>query len=323
MCRLRHIFKNLLPGIIMLLSASAFAQEDKLLRAQQLLKAKNADEARLAIDSVILHPQTSSDFMSWTVRAYIYADIYRRTDKSKLHSSLRDTVISSIKISNNLKPDSSFKEQNKRLTKNIAGGYFNLARTLLHDSINYEHSLEAYNKYKELLGWVEPSEVNSKDIEYYLAVGSVYSHIFIKDNSNTKAGDIAKVALLKVLEIQPDNATANINMGLMYYNQAANLSKSLEFGADFDQIDIVQENMIKLGKQSFQFINKVYTKDNNNLKAIEALFYIYRLLNENAKSDEFKKIGMEKGIKYEPAATDKPAEGEKKENKEQQQNKEK
>lgn len=310
--------------MLMLLSASLLAQEDKLLRAQQLLKAKNADEARLAIDSVILHPQTSSDFMSWTVRAYIYADIYKRTDKYKLHSSLRDSVISSIKISNSLKPDSSFKEQNRKLAKNIAYGYYNLGKTLLYDSLNYEASQSAYNNYKDILSWVEPSEVNNKEIEYYLGVGSLYSDIFNKDNNNTKAGDIAKVALLKVIEIQPDNAMANIDMGLMYYNQAANLSRSLEYGADFDQIDIVQENLIKLGKQSFQFMIKVYNKDHNNLKAIEALFYIYRLLNENAKSDEFKKIGMEKGIKYDTEGSgEKPADGVKKENKENQQNKEK
>ena len=317
MCKLRHIFKNLLPGIFMLLSVSMLAQEDKLIRAQQLLRAKSTNEAKLAIDSVIVHPQTSSDFMSWTVRAYIYYDLYKQTDKLKLHSHLRDTVISSIKISNSLKPDSSFKEQNKKLAKNLAYGYFNLGKTLLYDSLNYDHSVEAYNKYKEILSWVEPSEVNNKEIEYYLGVGSIFSDIFIKDNNNTKAGDIAKVALLKVLEIQPDNITANLDMGLMYYNQGANLSKSLEFGADFDQIDIVQENMIKLGKQSEQFIIKVYNKDNNQLKAIEALFYIYRMLNEIQKSDEFKKKGMEKGIKY-----DSSGELKKEENK-QQQNKDK
>lgn len=321
MCRLRYIFKHLLPGVLLLLSASMLAQEDKLIRAQELLRAKKVNEAKLAIDSVIVHPQTSSDFRSWTVRAFIYFDLYKQTDKFKLHSDLRDTVLSSIKISNSLKPDTSFKDQNKKLAVNLGRGYFNLATKILYDSLNYERSLKAYMSYKEVMGWAEPSEANIKEVEYYLGVGSLFADIFIKDNKNTKAGDIAKVALMKVLEIQPNNVTANLDMGLIYYNQGADLSRSLDYGESFDQIDIVMENMIKLGKQSEQFIAKAYSIDNNNTRAIEALFYVYRMLNDIPKSDEFKKKGVEKGIKFEPEGGGQQKKEEQKDNK--QQNKDK
>jgi hypothetical protein len=161
----------------------------------------------------------------------------------------------------------------------------------------------AYSKYREIFAQAEPdNNFNQKDIDYYLAVGSTFSEIFIKDNNNTDAQDHAKVALMKVLEIQDDNPNANVNMGLMYYNQAVNLSKTLDYGADFSTIDIVQENMVKLAKQSEQFIVKVYQKDQKNAKAVEALYYIYRMLNENAKSDEFKVKCKELGINVEQAS---------------------
>lgn len=298
MCNLRHIFKNLLPGILMLVSAGLYAQEDKLSRAQQLHRSKNVAQAMLAIDSVVIHPQTKNDFVSWTTRAYIYFDAYKAGDKFKLYSPLRDTIVSSLKMSNKLQPDSSFFVQNNRLMSNLSKNYFNLSRALLQDSINDERSLVAYNKYKELAKLADPSvDFASDDVKYYLAMGSQYSAVFIKDNNDTKSQNIAKVALLKVLEIQPENPTANINMGLMYYNQAVNLSKSLDYGADFSQIDLVQENMVKLAKQAEQFIHKVYHNDNKNVKAIEALYYIYRMLNETAKSDDFKKKGEELGVK--------------------------
>ena len=302
MCKLRQIFKTLLLSIFLLTSASILAQEDKLLRAQRLTKT-DPEAARLAIDSVIVHPTTQTDYMSWTIRAYVYFELYKKTDKFKLHSTLRDTILSSIRISNSLKPDSSFLENNMKLIKNLALGYYNIAAKQLEDSVNYEQSIAAYTKYKELYLQYDPkANFNAKDIEYYGGVGSKFAEIFNKDNNNTKAGDIGKVSLLKVLELDPDNPTANINMGLMYFNQAVYLSKSLDFGADFTQIDIVQENMIKLAKQSEPFILKVYTKDNNKVKAIQALFYIYRMLNENAKSDEFKKLCLEKGVKLEDNA---------------------
>jgi hypothetical protein len=289
MCKWRKIFKIFLPGILVLWWSGLPAQEDKLYRAQQLLQSKETEQAALAIDSVIAHPQTREDFISWTTRAFIYFEIYKRTEKNKLYSPLRDTIISSLRTSQSLKPDSVYHENNKRLLTNLAANYFNLGKTLLMDSMDLERSQFAYNRFKELYMMADPQvSLVQKDIDYYLVVGGMFADIFNKDNNNIKSGETAKVSLLKVLELQPDHPNALMNMGLMYYNQAVNLTKSLEYGADLSQIDIVQENMVKLAKQSEQFIVRVYTMDNKNAKAVEALYYIYRMLNEFEKSDDFK-----------------------------------
>ena len=60
----------------MLCVVNGFAQTDRLNRAQQLLQSKNAELAKLAIDSVIVNPETKGDYVSWTTRAYIYFEIY-------------------------------------------------------------------------------------------------------------------------------------------------------------------------------------------------------------------------------------------------------
>ncbi len=300
MCSLRQHIKYLLLSLPMLISVSVLAQEDKLVRAQQLLRNKETEAAIKAIDSVIVHPQTRLDFISWTTRAYIYFDFYKRSgEKALLNSRLRDTIVSSLLASNKLKPDSHYLVQNKNLLSNLSVNYFNLSKKLLEDSVNEQRSLIAYNRFKELNRVVNPNvDLSSYDIAYNVALGSIFSDRFIKDNSDIKSQEIAKVALLKVLEVQPENPTANINMGLMFYNHAVFLSKSLDYGADFSQIDIVQENMVKLAKQSEQFILKVYSNDNKNTKAIQALFYIYRMLNEIPKSDDFKKKGELLGLKF-------------------------
>ena len=61
--------------------------------------------------------------------------------------------------------------------------------------------------------------------------------------------------------------------------------------------------MIKLAKQSEQFIFKVYSKNNKNVRSVEALFYLYRMLLDEPKSDEFKKIAIELGVKFGDEAT--------------------
>lgn len=182
---------------------------------------------------------------------------------------------------------------------NLAAHYFNISKTLLQDSFNYDRSFIAYGKYKEMLKLTgSKNNVNAKDIEYYMAAGSVFSDIFNKDNKNTKAQSVAKMALLKVLEVQPDNPSANMNLGLLYYNQAANLSKELEYGVDLNELDIIQDNMVKLAKQAEQFILRVWTNDNKNKKAAAALFYIYRILNELQKSEDFRKKAVELGYDF-------------------------
>jgi hypothetical protein len=236
--------------------------------------------------------------VSWTTRAYIYFEIYKRGDKTKLNSPLRDTIVSSLQVSNALKPDADYMNNNRRLLVSLSTHYYNIAKTLLQDSINDKRSAFAYNKCKELFMIAKPdTNFASRDIEYYNAVGSVFSDIFNKDNKNEKAQEVAKLAFLKVFDLQPDNTPANMNMGLMYLNQGINLAKSLDYGADLSQIDAIQENIVKLAKQSEQFIFKVYKKEPKNEKAVLALYYIYRMMNDAAKQDEFLKKCKELNIK--------------------------
>lgn len=285
MCK--HIKQLLLTGLL-LAGLFTHAQKDKVYRAQTLLSQKNADAARLCIDSAIAHPESAKMFETWTIRGYIYFEFYKKSDKSRLNSALRDTIVSSVKRSNALNPDEDFKGNNARLMGNIAGHYFNIAKYYGQDSLNYAWSNKAYEKFKETMKLSDPSfNFTQKDIEYYSAVGYIYSDQFNKDNNNTKALEIAKVALMKVLDLQPDDVSANMNMGLMYLNNGINLIKSIDDVPDFKQLDVIQENAVKLGRQSEKFLLKVYTKDNTNKKAVEALYYNYKLLNDDVKKLEF------------------------------------
>ena len=302
MCKWRKILNTFLFGTL-LLSAAGSAQEDKLYRAQQLLKAKQSDQALVVIDSVIVHPQTKDDFITWTTRAYIYFDLYKRTDRLKLVSPLRDSILTSLRKSQSLKPDSMYARQNRSLFTNITAGYYNLGKTLLQDSIDYERSQKAYDKFRDLYMEADPNaNLTARDVEYNLAVGSLYLDIFMKNTSDTRSGDVAKVYLLKVLDLQPDNPSALVNMGLMYYNQAAHISQTMRIDVSMDTLEIVQDNMVKLAKQAEQFIVRAYNQDNKNPKAVEALFYIYRMLLDFKRSDEFKAKCKELGIDVEQAS---------------------
>ncbi len=276
-----------------------FAQESTLVRAQQLYQAKKIDQAKLAIDSAIMHPDTKNKAETWTIRSFIYFDMYKVSEKLLLNSSLRDTILKSLNTSNNLNPDPDYKANNYKLLNSISGHYFNIGKRLLEDSTNAEKSLQAYNKFKEIGKKTDPNKnFKTEDVQYHLAVGSLFSEKYNKNNEDQKSFEIAKLNLMKVIQIDSNVVSANSNMGIMYFNSGANLFMSIgEY--DITKLEFVQDNAVKLFKQAEYFMLKVYRIDNKNTKAVEALYYIYKALNEDAKREMFKAKCKELMIKTE------------------------
>ncbi|MBK7311842.1 MAG: hypothetical protein IPI93_13965 [Sphingobacteriaceae bacterium] len=282
MCK--YLKLMLLAGF-MLGSMVLNAQEAKLVRAQALYNEKKPDIARLCIDSVVTHPETAKRYEAWTIRGFVYYEIYKRNDKNVLESSLRDTIISSIKRSNQLKPDADYKSQNDKILSTVSVHYRSIARSYLFEQSNYELSLKAYNNFRELFLLADSTaNIKEKDIEYNLAVGSHFSDKFNLDKGNVKAFEIAKVTLMKALEMNPTDTSANMNMGVMYLNQATSLIEKIDAGeASIKDVDIIQDDAAKLAKQAEQFFLKVYNQNNKNRKAVLALYYVYDVLLDEAK----------------------------------------
>jgi hypothetical protein len=160
---------------------------------------------------------------------------------------------------------------------------------LLQDSLNSSKSEEYYLKYKKYTTVFDPTfDFKQKDINYYNTTGSTFEDLYMRNNFNQKYGDVAKNALLKVLEIDSKNISANINLGILYYNQGATLMRMMDYDVDLAQLDVIQENAKKLFKQSLPFMIKVYELDPKAEKALESLQGIYSALLDDEKANEFK-----------------------------------
>jgi len=274
------------------------AQEAKLVRAQTLYFEKNPELAKLCIDSVVTHPETMRRFEAWTIRGYVYYEIYKLTEKNLLESSFRDTIVKSIVRSSQLNPDADYKSQNEKMLTSMWKTYHMMAKTYLFEQYNYELSSKAFNKFRETYKLMDSTlSLKEKDVEYYLAAGSLFSDKFNMDKSNVKAFEIAKVTLMKVLELNPLDTSANMNMGVMYLNQATSLIEKIDAGeASIQDVDIIQDDAAKLAKQAEQFFLKVYNQNNKHRKAVLALYYVYRVLMDEAKIIAFEQKCKELNI---------------------------
>lgn len=266
------------------------AQTDSLFKAQALCNEKKFDQAISIIDKVILHPETSKDPASWHIRSFAYLQTFKSFGASNASKSyMLDTALNSALISSSLDKANEYKENNQAFLKNGAASYYKICTILLQDSLNNSKSEEYYNKYKKITSIINPEfDFKVKDIEYYNTTGGIFADLYMKNNFNQKYGDIAKSALMKVLDIDSKNISANINLGILYYNQGATLMRMMDYDVDLAQLDVIQENAKKLFKQSLPFMIKVYELDPKAEKALESLEGIYSALLEEDKANEFK-----------------------------------
>jgi len=285
-----HYLRNSICFLLVCVCHNFYAQTDLLFEAQKLCNEKKFDQALPLIEKIILHSDTKTDPASWHIRSYAYIQTYKQagsTNTAKI--SLLDTALASAIISKNLDVKNEYLDNNNAFIKNTANTFYKIATILLQDSLNNIKSEDYYNKYKRATVQFDPGfEFKPQDIKYYNTTGSIFEDLYMRNNFNQKYGDVAKTALLKVLDIDSKNISANMNLGILYYNQGATLMRMMDYDVDLAQLDVIQENAKKLFKQSLPFMIKVYSLDPKAEKALESLQGIYSALLDDEKANEFK-----------------------------------
>ena len=285
-----HYLRNSICILLVCFCHNFYTQTDLLFEAQRLCNEKKFDQAIPLIEKVIVHPDTKNDPASWHIRSYSYIQTYKLAGPANTSKiSLLDTAMTSAVISKKLDTEKGYLDNNNAFIKNGANTYYKISTILLQDSLNSVKSEEYYNKYKKCTELFDPTfDFKQQDIKYYNTTGSIYEDLYMRNNFNQKYGDVAKTSLLKVLDIDNKNISANINLGILYYNQGATLMRMMDYDVDLAQLDVIQENAKKLFKQSLPFMIKVYELDPKAEKALESLQGIYSALLDDEKANEFK-----------------------------------
>jgi hypothetical protein len=292
-------YKNIVLLCLLLLAAvPGFAQMSKLSRVndiyidyQKTKDAKRLDSAKILIDQVVSDPETSKDFIAWTLRGYIYKDLYRTTESQNPASPLRDESV--ILLKKALALDTANKNTNKEAVikglKWIAASYHNdINKTL--DTIRYQQSLTNAEKHKQLMKYLDPA-FNEKEYDFkvYSTIGSMFQKAY--EHSTTKNNlDLAKVYLFKAYDLNNNSESINKNIGVLYYNQAVDIIKKMDYDIPLDELPVYQDKSVKLAQQGLPYFLKAYKLNTTDKATVEALAGIYYLLNDNEKHNEYKKI---------------------------------
>lgn len=285
--------RTVILGLLLLVAIVANAQQERVSAAYTFLQQNNLDSAKANINIAIEDPETATDAQAWYIRGFVYKTIYFKIEKENNQSPARLEALYSFKKSLSLNPDKELFSEDIVNIKNLVKSLHNDAAESL-DPFDYKTAIKLFEKSQEYYKIVDPSPaaIQEKEIKFALALGSVYNTVIESSKKDSakmhKFLNLAKATYSKVLSLDPDNISANYNMGILFYNQAVNLIKSQDYDLDLATLAVVQDKSAILFKESLPFMEKAYALEPKREDALEGLSGIYFGLNEPEKSNIFR-----------------------------------
>jgi len=281
--------KILIFGLLFTFSVVVKAQQNKAYAAYIFLEQKQLDSAKAIIDITITHPETANDMQTWLIRAFIYKTIFNERERSNHNSQSRLESLKSFKKMLSLKGTEEEQQQAINGIKYLTTTIYNGVGDNL-DTVHYTTAISMFQLFKEYYPLVDSSKTNiqKKDVEFLLALASTYTEKFKNDKSKVEFLNLTKMTYVKVLALDPNNISANYNMGILYYNQAVDLINQSDYDLDIVALSDIQDNSITLFKESLPFMEKAYSFDPSRKETLLGLSGIYFSLNEFEKSNQIK-----------------------------------
>ncbi|MFI5141571.1 MAG: hypothetical protein ACHQII_04360, partial [Bacteroidia bacterium] len=276
--------------LLIVATQTTIAQTSKVNKAIELFSAKKLDSAKVLIDEAIQNPESIKDYNAWMMRGVIYKDLYKTGQMGNVVSPYRDSA--TVSFIQSLQLDAENKNSQKELVVKslnyLASLYHNdINKTL--DTVNYQQSLNNAEKHKAIKKIIDPAFNEQKyNYEVYSTVGSMFEKGFEKSMSKTLL-DLAKTYLLKAYEINSNTDFINKNIGVLYYNQAVDIIKKMDYDVPLDKLPVYQDQSVAMGKQALPYLIKANQINPADKSVVEGLAGIYYLLNDSEKYNEYKK----------------------------------
>lgn len=290
------MIKKIIAFLLLLLSAGMMnAQLDKLRAAFVYTQAGNLDSARILIDAACKHPETMNDGQTWYVKAFIYKEIFKKSKPANRDLSIANEAFEAGKKSILLDTTGESKQNNLSIIKSEAAIVNNTFGETL-DTVNYKKSIECIDQQKLLVKYLKPkANIDSIGTYYYGIMGSYFQTAYEKNpKKNMKFLKIAEESYNKVLIAEPNNISANYNMGIIYYNQAVSLiMNKLDYDFDLATLNDIQDEAVVWFKKSLPYMEKAYQLNPRRKETLIGLSGIYYSLHDNDKSQQFQKLSQD------------------------------
>jgi len=279
--------------VVSILTVSVFGQfvgKDDLSVALFYLQKNELDSAKKYIDLSSTDVVLKGVAKTWYYRGYIYKELYKKNDKENKTSAFRVISIESFKKMLKINDRSDFAQSAAKILRYEASTLYNDAVRML-DPENYKTAESNYALFRATMLLVDV-EVNmkAKDIQFKLALATMLNRPLdgMSEVDSVHTYHVKRICG-EVLFIDPNNPSANYNLGILYYNEAAEIINNMDYDMDIMTLGAVEDHCIEIFLNSLPFMKKSYELGYKRRETLIGLSNIYYGLNELEKFEAYKK----------------------------------
>jgi len=288
MKRLLYIWSLIL--IVPLITMAQALAQDRMHEAYSLYNDGQYINASEIIDEVVENKKGKNDRVAWHIRGFIYKDIYIKIDKADRDSEAREKAVKSLKRSYQLDESGKLEEQNRKALKYLGVSYYNDASEIIEERQEFkiDKANDKYLAYKDVILFLySDTSLVEKDVEFYLAMSTAYRKLYEEDRENKEQyWDKSNEYLIKVLEIDPANWSANYSLAVSHYNQGAYKLQKLPSVNDIMDLYEVQSESIRSIEMALPFMLDAYEINPEKIETIRGLKWIYFNLHREKDSQK-------------------------------------
>jgi hypothetical protein len=293
------MYKKIVVCLLFLLCTGlSFAQMEKIREAYTYTTQQdrvNLDSARILINEASKFPETMNDAQTWYFRGFIYKELFRKSQAFNRDVLNAEEAFNSCRKSIQLDSSAENRGNNMGIIRNLSALANNTFGETL-DTIHYTKALECLGLQKKLVKFLKPkASIDSVEVNYYGIMGSYFQMVYERNpKKNIKYINLAEDSYNKVLILEPNNVSANYNMGIIYYNQAVSLiMNKLDYDFDLATLNDIQDEALVWFKKSLPYMEKAYQLNPRRKETLIGLSGIYYSLHENEKSQQFQKLSQD------------------------------
>ncbi len=268
------------------------AQKDSILKAQSLYTAKAYSEALVAINSVVSSKNAEDLEQAYLLQVFILKDYAKVSNPQQSHI-FRSIALEVIEKLYQMKTSADIKSLAKYLSQTFNN---DAVQSITNNKLDIAES--QFGKYMIAAQYcMNPSEIKNRQIDFKNAMATAYYNNFMSATVKTEADfKKAELAYKAVLELDPENITANYSIAVLYYNLAVDYITNINPDeTDLEKISALQDKMSPLFRQSQPYFEKANNLAPERTDVLQGLKYVYYNLNVVDKlkdvEDKLKKLG--------------------------------
>jgi hypothetical protein len=204
--------------------------------------------------------------------------------------SLRDVALTSLATCLSRDTAGTYAKDSRQAFDYLSKTFYNDAAKALNE-LDADRATQLYAKHKETTLQLAPDhDFKARDIEFYNALGTVFTKRYNQDRQDTAWFDRAVRIYRQVLAMDAENYGANYNLATLFYNRGVYNIQRITPENDIPSIQDIQRVSRTLFAEALPYMLKAFEMNATRKETLLGLEGIYYSLQDNEKSEHYRKL---------------------------------